>query len=240
MKQIKKNKMTFDISEDLQISMTNYFKNMEIKNGPGLVKVIASIACCSNEMREYLKSCIANKYRELNSDFCNKPEFGKAKDSAMMQECQELYQIFAGVKDAKIDDETNGITMKNGTLICPDEWIHCNPEDAAQSEYAYVLEVSHVKETLPHVIYFGTKPCGSLSLEEEQRIIHECVKTYDVFKDLYEKQVDAKYDNVDGTPVLVNREEWLAAPLFGLFGIRDYDSLLPKTAYPYGAMIIKK
>ena len=47
--------------------------------------------------------------------------------------------------------------MLNGILICPNDYIILNKEDAQYCEYASVVEVRNAKFGVPHFLYFNSK-----------------------------------------------------------------------------------
>ena len=140
------------------------------------------------------------------------------------------------MEDVKRTPIMKKIKIKNGYLICPDDWKLINPEDAEKCDFAYVIECRNsAKYGIPHYVYFtfaDDRADGDL-------INRRCVSVYPEFKEVLDKQVNPVYDPNDPSKCL-NIEEHLASPYIGHFPIhRDgIDYLIADKEPPYGAKIV--
>lgn len=130
------------------------------------------------------------------------------------------------------------VHIKNGYVIYPANWITVNPEDAAECEYACVIECRNsAKYGIPHFLYLSHSYPRYFSNAEITLINELCAAKSEAFRYALDHQVDLVNDpNHPG--VYLNVEEHLAAPIIGHFSLANKAFLLPGETPPFGAMII--
>jgi len=137
------------------------------------------------------------------------------------------------------DDDARGratmkrIGMRNGAyLVIPDDWPVINEDDAADCDYASVLEVSNWdKYDVPHFVYFSNDEACS-----HKEMADAVAGVWPQIRDIQIKQIEPAY-NKDG--VVLNAEEWKKAPIIGVFPIRDSTSFSWGNEAPFGAMVYR-
>lgn len=126
------------------------------------------------------------------------------------------------------------IELKNGYADVPDNWIYYCLDNPMESEYLHVIEARCADS--PH-IYFASKDKG-FGVDEENEIYSRIASEHPWFKYNYvDKQVEAVFENVDGSGRLLNVKEWNAAPTLCIFRVNDAD--IQYAIYPYGVKVYK-
>ncbi len=98
--------------------------------------------------------------------------------------------------------------IKNGYLVCPDDWIIVNKEDANRYEHAILVECRHhVDYEIPYFIYF----CDGLKSVNNESLYRRITHVWPRFSEILQKQVVA-VDNPKQPGTMLNYEEWNAAP----------------------------
>ena len=111
------------------------------------------------------------------------------------------------------------IKLLNDTLIVPREFIFLKSTSTASAKYAGIVEVQNAD--LPHFVFLSEKPISEFTAEDEERIYDLCCKAYPVATEVREKQIDLEV-NEDGK--VTNAKEYLNAPRFGIFAIREVEN----------------
>ena len=140
-------------------------------------------------------------------------------------------------------DNMQKITLKEGYLICPSDWVIINPEEAPNALWANVIECrNHTRYNIPHFVYFITdlNDYKNNNKTFEKKIHQKCERIYPRFKDILKQQVndDLKINDPDYNKKLI---EWENAPTIGHFPIyvQNDDTTEPGYKPPFGAKIIR-
>lgn len=139
--------------------------------------------------------------------------------------------------------------VKNGVLICPDDWIILNPEQADVMMYAGVVECrnsdkfgkENFGERIPHFVFFSNKKYGKEYDNYFTEHINDlCVRAWPNFQSVIENQVEP-IDDPERPGYQINAEEWMKAPTIGYFSIYEHGDITygPNYEPPAGARIIR-
>lgn len=188
----------------------------------GLIDTFCTIPnSVKKELLTYIKPKIRNLYREMDgaSEFSFKE---------LSEKAQAYMDIATFLNDGnplsmnEIDNTTTMVRypMLDGYLICPDNWIIVNPDEAERSTYAFVIECRNAGEyKIPHLLVFiNRKSSYDYSDLEKKVFLSECCKVYPRFSDILALQVDP-IDDPDHPGCTLNAKEWLEAPNIGYFDI---------------------
>ena len=134
------------------------------------------------------------------------------------------------------------IPVKNGTIICPQDWIVVNPDDANASEYAGVVECRNANiYGIPHFLFFTDVKYANQYDEQELAHIDElCAQKSQQFAKALNNQVSL-IDDPEHPGEYLNVKEHLSSPFIGHFHLYEQGDPCYPAGYkpPYGAMIIR-
>lgn len=139
--------------------------------------------------------------------------------------------------------------IKNGILICPDDWIVLNPEQADAMMYAGVVECRNSekfgKENLgrriPCFVFFSNKKYGKEYDSYYTDYINKlCVQAWPDFQKVIDSQVEP-IDDPERPGYQINADEWMKAPTIGYFAVYEHGDPIYGSNYepPAGARIIR-
>lgn len=133
------------------------------------------------------------------------------------------------------------ISIRNGVLICPDDWIYVNPNDAANSLYACAIECqNHLQYNIPHFVFFSNIRTVFDYSEEYKRYIYRlCTSVYPRFANILKMQV-APVEDPEHPGSLLNATQYRNAPIVKPFDIYINDHLTEyfESGPIYGAQIV--
>lgn len=241
------------VKRKLSIDLTskNREKIEEIKNTYGLSygdtinTVLNAVLSMSPETSARLLDILKSEMRSINTKLKVSGEYGNEKLNQQLKEYDNLAKCFNGWQFVSPDDlkpfeKMQEIRIKNGTLICPSDWILINPEEAAESEYAGVVECNNsVIYKTPHFVWLRKDPSvNNFSPEEEEKVKKMCVAKWPPFEDIIQKQVSLEPDP-DNLGSYTNLDDWMKSPAIGYFTIIPDDSPLYEADKepPFGAKI---
>lgn len=118
------------------------------------------------------------------------------------------------------------IELINGYVVVPDDCIVVEETKTDKSDYAAV--VAEKNGTLSHYLVFSEKNISDYTIKEEKNLYAYLGTLYPEVEEVRKKEVEAEFK--DG--VVVNAEEWKAAPRLGLFPIpevKDMEDLYLET-----------
>lgn len=135
------------------------------------------------------------------------------------------------------------ITLKEGYMLCPSDWIIINPDDAPNALWANVIECrNHTRYHIPHFVYFITdlEYYKKNNKAFEAQIHQLCEQIYPPFKRVLQQQIN---DDLDVNDPDYNQKliEWENAPTIGHFPIyvQADNTIKPDYEPPFGAKIIR-
>lgn len=192
-----------------------------------------------NEMREICKQQLEKTVEEKKSA----GEYSKA----ILEEKEKAYKnmcLFFGVEKRDIEEKIldkegrmQKIKMLNGTLVCPEDIIIVNREDAKISTHASILEVCNAKMYVPHFIYFAQKDATKYTEADCLYVEQRCVEVYPQLQEILEKVVEPQHDPETGE--CVNKKEFKDSPKIGHFSAyRRGETRMPGWKPPMGIEIV--
>jgi|UniRef100_UPI004027C27E hypothetical protein len=105
------------------------------------------------------------------------------------------------------------IDMFNSQVIVPDDYIIIDETLDAGAMYAGVVAEKY--NTLPHCVFFSSKPINQFNAADEERIYALCGKKNPDIADVHKKEVEAIF--INGR--FINAEEWDKSKRLGIFQI---------------------
>jgi len=195
------------------------------------------------ELIGFIKPQLKELYRQMDGagDF----NFGE-----LSEKTQSYMDIATFLNDGKrisaseIDacNSMKKIPIKNGYLICPNDYIIVNPEQAEKCEYAGVVECRNSsKYGIPHLLFFCNHKYGrEYDHYFEEHIMKLCCKAYPRFAEIMDMQV-TPIDDPEHPGRQLNAKEWMEAPTIGMFAIYVQDDPTYGRNYepPHGTRIIR-
>ena len=110
----------------------------------------------------------------------------------------------------------------HGFVVVSDEYIIVEQTKTDYSDYAAI--VAEKNGTLPHYLVFSDKNFSDYTIKDENNLYAYLGTLYPEVEEVKKQEVEAIFDN----GVVVNADEWKAAPRLGLFPIyevKDMDNL---------------
>lgn len=139
--------------------------------------------------------------------------------------------------------------IKNGILICPNNWIIVNPEKADAMMYAGVVECRNAEKfgkenfgvKIPHFLFFSEKKYAREYDAYFLKYINEmCVRAWPNFQKVIDSQIEA-IDDPERPGYQINADEWMKAPIIGHFAVYEQGDKAYGSNYkpPFGARIVR-
>ena len=182
------------------------------------------------EMAEhaYQKALEFKSEASRTAGFYKKPLLEK---SEQYMELMNLLTFGQGVS-VPINDNMQRIDLKDGYLLCPEDWIWLDVCDPAVSSKAIVIEFKNAeKHNLP---VFAFALDGELNDEIEKEALAAAAAKSKTYKKLSLMYQDPRYSG-DGR--MLNAKEYNEQPVPGFFEVARLGT---SDNYPYGAMIIER
>lgn len=175
----------------------------------------------------------------------NSASFLQQKEYDIAKKYEQLAYIYSRFGEIGLinDDGMKRYELNNGCVVVPKDWIAIKPETSKDHLYALVMEVKNGEHYLGGVPHFiGFYDSSVIDSATEKEFISDIKKIYPELTELEKLYVEPKYSDPDehGNKKFINAKEWDAAPIIGVFSIREFDEKEPNIFYPYGAMIIRQ
>lgn len=133
-------------------------------------------------------------------------------------------------------DAMKTVSLKNGILVVPRDWILLDLERPEECEYAGVLETRNgAAYGIPeHYVFFLKKPVKEMSALDETGVVEYCRKINPEYDRVLSEKTVKPVLAEDGR--VLNLQEYQASPIPGCFPVPEQK---PGEEYPYGAKIIR-
>lgn len=246
-------KLSVDLTDENRETLENLKERKRISCGKIINDAVAAFCKLPFELKRelciFIDTSIEVKKRELGTaSACRKAEL-----SEQIAAYRRIFSFLEGEEMLSVDTTpTTGLTkylIKDGYLICPEDWIVVNPEAAGESMYACILECrnsdvfgrEHFGMSIPHFIcYTDVKYGRDYSSEFFDYYNRLCVQAWPNFQKVIESQVKPVNDPAKNGRIL-NEDEWISAPAIGQFAVYENgDTVYPRDYNPpYGAMIVR-
>lgn len=107
----------------------------------------------------------------------------------------------------------------HGFVVVSNDYIVVEQTKTDSSDYAAI--VAEKNGTLPHYLVFSNKCISDYSIEDEDNLYSYLGTLYPEVEEVRKQEVEAVFE--DG--IVVNADEWKAAPRLGLFPIHDVNDM---------------
>ncbi len=232
---MKLNKLTFDPTSQNKEILEKIKFERRISYGNTINCLISTFCNIPENVKKELLDFIKVRVKKLNKEMDVAGEY-------LFKELEEQSQSYMEIATFLNDGERISLEsiesepilkkypIKDGILICPDDWIILNPEQADTMSYAGVVECRNSENfgrknfgrVIPHFLFFSNMKYGKEYDEYYTNHIDElCVNVWPDFQKIIDSQVEPIYDpEKPGRPI--NEEEWINAPSIGYFAIYEH------------------
>ncbi len=241
---MRSNKITVDLTDENRIAVEKLMEAYDMKYGALINSLINRIYYMPEDLRNEFINCAL-----YNCDFLNEgikisdPWYQKVY-SKKRKEYLNYAELFNRGEKINLQDDEQPMKkykMIDGFLIVPADWIILNPELEGKCRYADVVECRNSEYGVPHfVVFHDTRDFYN---EYIDYVYCLCEKKWPGFEEL---RIQGENTELIKDPNneygYLNAEEWLKAPLMGIFHIYRDDEEYFQKDQPFGAMIksIKK
>jgi len=240
-------KLTIDLTDENKATLEHIKSNLHWPYGTTINNLLSTFCGLPDGVRNELLNMIKPRLKELyhQMDLAGDFEFKE-----LSEKCQAYNDIATFLNNGKritlesLEKEPTmkKISVKDGYLIVPSDWIDINPDQADELPYAGVIECRNSKKySIPHFVFHSNMKYGNEYDDLYTEHIYElCVDAYPEFKKILASQVTPIADPEHPGQYL-NSDEFMNAPTIGLFSIyvqgdatygKNYDP-------PAGARIIR-
>lgn len=129
------------------------------------------------------------------------------------------------------------IPMADGAVATvPRAWIKLTPPEPEACSYAGAIEVKNAGVAdVPHFVFFvRSHPVYEMTAEERAAVIRAAVAEYPALSEIQKREVSLEYSSDGG---IANYQEYINAPVIGLFPLMESTSVTEYNQPPYGAVI---
>lgn len=248
------NKLTIDLSERNKEILEKIKTERRMPYG-NIINNLIDTFCeipesVKKELLTFIKPRIKALYKEMDvaEDFL-------FRDLAMQSQAYIDIATFLNdgrhisIESIETEPTLTKYPVRDGILICPDDWIVLNPEQADVMMYAGVVECRNSEnfgkenfgERIPHFVFFSNKKYGKeYDNYYTDHINKLCVQVWPNFQKVIESQVEP-IDDPERPGYQINAEEWMKAPTIGHFSVYEHGDPIYGTNYepPAGARIIR-
>ena len=240
-------KMSIDLSEENKIKLEKIKEETRRPYGNTINILIDTFCDLPEEISEDMINFCKAKVRMLLDQMDKSGEFEVEVLSSKIQKYLDIMTFLNNGNEISIDQikrepVMKTILIKNGTVICPRDWIVVNPEQADQCEYAGVVECRNAEwYGIPHFLFLtNTKYASDYSDQEIDHIDKLCAQESPLFARAVANQVSLIADPVRPGEYL-NAKKHLTSPLVGHFHLYEHGDPCYPADYkpPYGAMIVR-
>lgn len=248
------NKLTIDLSDCNKEILEKIKTERRMPYGNTINSLIDAFCeipeSVKKELLTFIKTRIKALYKEMDvaEDFL-------FRDLAMQSEAYIEIATFLNdgrrisIESIESEPTLTKYPVRNGILICPDDWIVLNPEQADVMMYAGVVECRNSEnfgkenfgEKIPHFVFFSNKKYAKeYDNYYTDHINKLCVQMWPNFQKVIESQVEP-IDDPERPGYQLNAEEWMKAPTIGHFSVYEHGDPIYGTKYepPAGARIIR-
>lgn len=253
-----KNKENIKLSIDLTEKNKGILESIKTERGVSYGNIVNTVidtfVNISVEVKKELLAIVKIKIKEIYKEMDSSGEYRYQELEEQMENYKKIATFLNDGENIswerlKFEPTLASYPLKDGILICPDNWIMLNRDQASTMMYAGVVECrnsksfgkEHFGEEIPHFVYFSDYKYGKDYPEKYTDDINKlCAKVWPNFETVINNQVEPIY-NPELPMRLLNANEWEEAPTIGHFSIYEQgDSLFGKNYEPLaGARIIR-
>jgi hypothetical protein len=238
-------KLSIDLTDENFQTLQSLKKNPKVPYGQAINDLITTFADPPEKVRHEMLNVLTQKLQIIRQQI----------DTAGKYEAESLATEYAAYTDMArifnywnyLDESTltpkpvmKKVPLKNGYLVCPENWIILNPKACESCSYAAAIEVHNA--VLPYFIWINNHSNADEFTDQDFSTVQKlCEEAYPDFKEMVsDKMIDPIPDPAHPGAYL-NLTEWMAAPSIGIYSIyvdgdesygSDYDP-------PFGTKIIR-
>lgn len=199
-------------------------------------RLIETFIGLSPKIKKELAITCSSELRELDQSTMNELPYERLENQKIESQYNKLLYFFNEGQHITVQDAMQRIEIKDGYVICPNEWIVVCPQNAKSSRYVGVVEVKNGQDYgAPHFIFFSEKPINQMTDIDTNIIDEECCLKFPNYRKILKDNIPLKFD-VNRKPI--NIKEHLSSPIPGYFTIPDYERN-SYSSYPFGAMVFR-
>ena len=240
-KKEKKKKISIDFNLDNYEKLTSYGENYGLSNSVIVNFLIENFLDLDSNLKQGLSTYVYKKKNNLENSLFECSGFEKVQVKKEIQILENLIMFFTDGKGYKEEECTMNnnqhmqkVKMKNGYLVCPEDWIVVNNHNPLGCEYAGVVETKNgAKYNVPHFVFFFPAEINNMTELDIERVNDKCIDAYYDFKRILGMEVSPAFDK---NHKLLNAEAWMNSPHPGYFPIPVYGG---SDSYLYGAMVVR-
>ena len=247
-------KLTIDLTDENKATLEKIKTERRMPYGSMINSLISTFGDIPEVVKKELLAIIKPKIKELYKEM---DTAGDYQFRELANQSQAYIDIATFLNDGnrisleslEAEPTLKKYKMKDGILICPDNWIVINAEQADTMMYAGVVECRNSERfgtknfgrTIPHFVFFSNKKYGREY--DDYYISHInrlCVQAWPDFQMVIDSQVEP-IDDPERPGYQINAEEWMNAPTIGHFAIYEQGDPIYGSNYqpPAGARIIR-
>ena len=218
-------KLTIDLTDKNRETLEKIKAEQRSPYGTTINELIDIFCNVPESVKKELLSFIKPKIRDLYRQMDAAGDFSFKEISEKTQSYMDIATFLNDGKRFSISEIDSVTTMQkipmyNGFLICPDDWIIVNPEQAEDATNACVVECRNAgKFGIPHLLVFSNRESVNDYDDIYEESIHRmCCRAYPRFAEILDMQVKP-IDDPEHPGLLLNSDEWMKAPNIGLFDI---------------------
>lgn len=243
----KSKKMSIDLREASDKWLGDIKENYGTAYGASINDLIFAFASLSDDVKKDFSDFCLTRLHSLSRQMrtAGKLDYPELEDKAVQY--LRLMKYLNNGKPINMDDIENmkvltSINIKNGAVICPDDWVVIDPGSAKEKEYAGVVSCRNAYlYQIPTFIFFSDhKYARDYTPGEKVNINRLCSEISPEFAEAARNQISLVRDPQDPYKY-INEREYLASPVIGYFELHEKGDPLFQSEedFPYGAMIVR-
>ena len=240
-------KLSIDLSDENRRRLEQIKEKTHTPYGGTINTLISTFCGLPDDMRSDLSDFCTAKLQMLCDQMDRAGGFELVEISATAKKYMDILSFFNDSAPVNLDTirrkpRMETISIKDGVVVYPEDWIVVNPDAASKCRYAGVVECRNSDGSqIPHFLFFSDKKYAREYTDQEIAHINRiCAHTSQIFAYMQERQVKPVPDpNQPGK--YLNEKEYLDSPKIGHFHLYEQGDPTYPSDYdpPYGAKIIR-
>lgn len=238
-------KLSIDLTDNNFQILQKLKRNSKIPYGQAINDLITTFADTPEKVRKEILQVIIQRLRLIRQQIDTTGRYeaeSLAMEYAAYMDVARIFNEWKYLDESVLDPKPTmkKIKLKDGYLICPENWILLNQDDCNSCSYAAAVEIHNA--TLPYFIWINNYEKADEYTEQDCSTVQKlCEEAYPDFKKMVSDKMIDPIPDPDHPGNYLNLNEWLAAPSIGIYSIyvdgdeaygSDYDP-------PFGTKIIR-
>ncbi len=235
-KKMTTHKLSVDLTKESKEILEKLKNERKFMYGNTINALITTFGDMPEKVKKELLSFVKIKIKSLIKEFDHVSTFQTNDLDKQIQVYIELANFFSdgqkiSLQTLKDEPTLKKYQIKNGFLICPENWIVLNIEQADTMMYAGVVECrnskiygkQHFNREIPSFVFFTDKKYSTEYDNYFKEYINKlCIKKFKDFEKVIQSQVNP-IDDPDSPGCYLNFDEWIKAPSINYFSIYEND-----------------